>query len=248
MNIEESQDHGFEKISLKLRQESWIECKKHTGQEREVFIELITNKPNNGVSSFAEAERLFLAHQLGESFLFDKKSNIYEVALSFAETLNNGFQNKLRPITDKKNSEEELLDFINYYFPTKESTENFYNILNNPITEAVEESVEELEAQENFDFEEEEEEVEIPEQKIENQAETEEEIIKEEEIFEPVEEPKEKIQEIKVKEEIKFKKYNNKEREKILEYLELEPKERKNFKDLSERVRLIIDRYYNLTL
>lgn len=133
-------DRGIEKVPFEFRTYCWNKALNAKEDHWKHFKEAITQVRFGGVSSEAEAYRLYIAEQIGNKYFFDQQFSSdeglpQELALQLSEEIQEAFQHISRPVSASSNHEEIIVDIINYYFPSEERIQNFELALNGAFNE-----------------------------------------------------------------------------------------------------------------
>ena len=118
-------DLGLEKIPFELRAYCWEIGQKDFENPWNAFQEAVMQIHYGGVSSEAEALRLFCAEQIRtRTFFFDDLAPSL-LAQKLSQEIQTSFQNNARPISAEGDAEKQTVEILNYYFPDVLSLKNF---------------------------------------------------------------------------------------------------------------------------
>ncbi len=118
-------DLGLEKIPFELRAYCWEICQKDFENPWNAFQEAVMQIHYGGVSSEAEALRLFCAEQIRtRTFFFDDLAPSL-LAQKLSQEIQTSFQNNARPISAEDDAEKQTVEILHYYFPDVLSLKNF---------------------------------------------------------------------------------------------------------------------------
>ncbi len=129
-------DQGLEKIPAEYRARCWQMAKSAAMNSWTVYKTAVMQMAFGGVSSEAEAQRLYYAEQLGHKLFLSEDLKPSQMAQVLSDEIQNGFQHHSRPISTALEPEKQLIEIVNYYFSTEESLQNFYAALNGNLDEA----------------------------------------------------------------------------------------------------------------
>ncbi len=128
-------DQGLEKIPADFRAYCWERAAEAKENSWEIFKTAIMQMRFGGVSSEAEAKRLFWAEQINHKLFFDKTLAVQKMALALSEDIQNSFQHSSRPISTIKDAEQQTIEILNYYFPTAKNLQSFQMALDGEFDE-----------------------------------------------------------------------------------------------------------------
>jgi hypothetical protein len=136
MNTQTTQfDQGLERTPVEFRKFCWETVMRAEDGHWGIFKASIMQFRFGGVSSEAEARRLFRAEQIGHKiFLEDVKPS--QMAFELSEEIQSSFQNSSRPISVEADPDQEIIEIVNYYFPDAETLQNFEHALEGRLDEA----------------------------------------------------------------------------------------------------------------
>jgi hypothetical protein len=118
-------DQGLEKIPFEFRSYCWDTTKRAQDDHWNVFKNAAMQIRFGGVSSEAEAKRLYWAEQIGHKEFFPHEITPSEMALNLSDDIQNSFQHTSRPVTTNQDPEQQTVEILNYYFPTEETLASF---------------------------------------------------------------------------------------------------------------------------
>ncbi|MDJ0626369.1 MAG: hypothetical protein QNJ31_08415 [Candidatus Caenarcaniphilales bacterium] len=154
--MSEQADLGIEKIPQEYRTYCWDKTLKTADVHWETFRSLITQIRFGGVSSESEAKRLFYAEQIGNNSFFTQNELPSNIANKLTEEIEYGFQNLSRPVTTSHDQETQIIEILNYYFPSETKLRNFELALNGDLDvslQVIEDKQSYLSTQDKPDFE-----------------------------------------------------------------------------------------------
>ncbi|MDX1920721.1 MAG: hypothetical protein SFU25_08330 [Candidatus Caenarcaniphilales bacterium] len=127
-------DRGIEKIPFEFRTYCWNKALSASSRDEDEnwkhFKEAIMQARFGGVSSEAEAFRLYIAEQIGNQHFFPAEESPQELAIKLSEEIQEAFQHISRPVSTASEQENIIIEIINYYFPSEEKIHNFELTLN----------------------------------------------------------------------------------------------------------------------
>lgn len=123
------QDQGLERMPEQFRDYCWGLALRATGREWDTFKSMAMQMHFGGVSSEAEAKRLFMASQIIDLKFFDLEAKPSSLATQLSDDIQSGFQHASRPISVEADPERQLIDILNYYFPSEAALERFNQCL-----------------------------------------------------------------------------------------------------------------------
>lgn len=118
-------DQGLERIPEQFLNYCWELCIKAEGKEWETFKSMAMQMRFGGVSSEAEARRLFWAEQIAHKVFFLNDEKPSQIAAQLSEDIQSSFQHVSRPVTLESDEDRQLIEILNYYFANEEALANF---------------------------------------------------------------------------------------------------------------------------
>jgi hypothetical protein len=127
------QDLGLEKIDFEFRQYCWNRAIGAGDNPLQVFLDNVSKSKFGGVSSIAEAERLYIAEQIRLLKFLDPQTLPSQLAEALSSEIMESFQNISRPISLAQDPDSQMMEVLKYYFVDDNGLQNFNQALNGEL-------------------------------------------------------------------------------------------------------------------